>query len=169
MTYLVPVARITHDDVSGRTDRITYSSRPSRERRIPNDRCCTCGGGTHVVDEDADGELCSLCKPTVCAHNNEPATNVQGDTCAYYDDAFLRCGWYDVSSCRDTDGDATDVGGDSCTWYTANSTYCGQYDDDDFTSTTMCCAWYVDTATRDGSLTDRILSSRDRRTHAPSS
>ena len=43
-------------------------------------------------------------------------------------------------NCQDTDNGATDVDGDGCSMYTANPAYCGGYDDDDFTSSTMCCA-----------------------------
>ena len=44
------------------------------------------------------------------------------------------------SPCEDTDNGALDSYGDACSTYNENVQWCGNYDDDDFASTSMCCA-----------------------------
>lgn len=76
--------------------------------------CCACGGG--VSGEQPPGAPVDEQSP--------PITPIAGA----------------VGVCTDTDGAASDRDGDYCWAYTDHPQWCGGYDDEDFTSTSMCCA-----------------------------
>ena len=45
-----------------------------------------------------------------------------------------------VAECVDTDNGSVDSYGDPCSGYTDSPDWCNSYDDDDFISSSMCCA-----------------------------
>ena len=46
----------------------------------------------------------------------------------------------DDATCEDIDNGAVDSIGDPCSMYHVNPSWCGGYDDDDFISSSLCCA-----------------------------